>query len=161
MNPFFSKSFHLWGSPGLSAPVKLLVLFVATLFAYWCFLDQYRAVVHPCNCADAYAYTYIGNLYQESGLKNHPWGDLRSYAYPLFLSVIFAIANFLHVDSSHAIFSVQLLIYFSCVAIFSRNLSYNTSRILGDLVFVAFLSNIYIYIQYWRYLLQMEFPFAY
>lgn len=101
--------------------------------------------MHPCNCTDAYAYTYIGKLYQASGLENHPWGDLRSYAYPLFLSVIFELAKFFRIDSSYAIFSVQVLIYFSCAAIFSKNLSNNTSRPLGDLVFIAFISNIYIY----------------
>ena len=117
----------------------------ATLFAYWCFLDQYPAVVHPCNCADAYAYTYIGNLYQTSGFENHLWGKLRSYAYPLFLSGIFEIADFFSIDSAHTIFSVQLFIYFACALVFSNNLSRNTSRSLGDLVFAAFILNIYIY----------------
>lgn len=129
----------------LSVRFKLLITFSAALFAYWCFLDQYPAVVHPCNCADAYAYTYIGNLYQASGFENHTWGKLRSYAYPLFLSGIFEVAGFFKIDSAHAIFSFQVFVYFACAQIFSKHLSLHTSRSLGDLVFVALLLNIYIY----------------
>lgn len=145
MNTTLERSFEINRSPGLSAQFKLSIIFIATLFAYWCFLDQYPAVVHPCNCADAYAYTYIGNLYQASGFENHLWGKLRSYAYPLFLSGIFDVADFFRIDSAHAIFSVQLFIYFACALIFSNNLSRNTSRSLGDLVFTAFILNAYIY----------------
>lgn len=130
------------GEWALPLPAKLLIVCAAVLFGYWCFLDQSPALAHPF---DAYAYTHIGNLYLEQGVTNHLWAEYRTYAYPLFLSGIFRVADAFGIDRALGVFAVQMLQYVGCVVLLSRSVARHVSRAVGELVFVALMLNVWIY----------------
>jgi len=125
--------------------LKSAALLMAIGFAYFAFTQQYRAIFDPCNCADAYAYTKIGQLYAEHGFALHEWSKLRLYAYPLFIAAVDIAASWLAVDQGIALFAVQLAVYFSAVILLSGNLTKLVSLRVGNLVFFALTANVFLY----------------
>ena len=125
--------------------IKAMAILFAIAFAYFCFQDQYRVLFHPCKCADALAYTKIGELYAHEGIVNHEWGKLRLYAYPLFIAFINIVSEAFSFESGIALFVTQITVYFGVVTLLSRVLSTHISKLIGNTTFFALIANVFLY----------------
>ena len=122
---------------------KLVVLLLATCFAFFCF---YYQIKHP-PCCDADGYTRMAKAYVESGisLNEKELDNLRLYGYPLFLSWIIKLAGVLGLQFKFLLFISQLALYFLGTYLLSQVISKNFSRRIGVIVFYSLLGNMVIY----------------
>lgn len=127
------------------AGVKGLALLGAACFAYWCFLDQYPAVLHACQCTDAMVYTDIGRSWLADGWHQAPSSDLRLYAYPVFLAGLFALAQALQVDAGPVVLVAQVGLYFLAVSVLAREVARWFGAASGHWVFFALVLNPLVY----------------
>jgi hypothetical protein len=102
----------------------------ALLVAAACFVHQWW---YPSSLFDAAQYAEMGRNIVEHGLfSRFMESQVRTYGYPVFLSLVYAIAGTVHMPSSLLLFLVQLGLYLIAVVLLRRSVarfSVSASRI--------------------------------
>lgn len=112
----------------------------ALLAATACFVHQ---CWYPSSLFDAAQYAEMGRNIVEHGIfSRFMESQVRTYGYPVFLSLVYAIAGRLHLPSSLLLFLVQLGLYLTAAALLRLSVarySFSASRV----VFCGLMLNYY------------------
>ena len=111
-------------------------------FSFSCYLYQ---LTYP-PLGDTKGYEMMAEAYAGAGgIVDTPLSNIRTYAYPLFLSVLIGFSSLSGVSFQFLVFSTQTFLYLLLAFILARTITENFSGMVGKTVFVGLLANIFVY----------------
>lgn len=94
-------------------------------------------------CCDVRQYMEMTRYYESHGLSPYaPHADVRTYGYPLFLSVLARVTGGFDIALATAAFVVQLALYFACVVILYRQVSQRFGAAAASAVYFGLTLNV-------------------
>ena len=100
-------------------------------------------LLHYPSCCDAGAYVQAARDIEANGLfSKYVFSDLRTYAYPLFLSGVIDLANFLRLPFTLVVFELQLGFYV-LAALALRRVIARQNLVAAQICFCGILFNYY------------------
>jgi hypothetical protein len=101
-----------------------------------------HAVTFP-SCCDTGQYVEMARYFEANGfIANAPHADMRTFGYPLFLSLVFRAADAVGIPLMAAVFLAQLAMYLGCVAFLYRRLAQSVGPAVGATVFYGLTFNV-------------------
>jgi hypothetical protein len=114
---------------------------IAVLFAYGCYAYQ---LGHP-PCCDSLSYSGMAKIYATSGIINTPFSDIRTYGYPIFLSVLWRVSEASGVTLPLLAFVVQVALYIGLSGILAKLIYDEVSPRVGVIVALGLTANLLVY----------------
>jgi hypothetical protein len=101
-----------------------------------------HALSYPA-CCDASQYVEMARHFETYGFSaNAPHSDVRTFGYPLLLSVVSRAAGALGLPLAAVVFVVQLTLYFACVAMLHRLIARSFGAVAAAAVFYGLTFNV-------------------